>query len=474
MADKILIPRISQEVDKGGSIQRAIDNLVKKVNTATTNVYSGYGSPEGVLAADVGSLYTDKKGVAGAILYVKESGTGVNGWYLVNSSSVPIGAIVAYAGESIPTGYLNCDGRAINRTEYSDLFTAIGTTWGAGDGSTTFNIPDLRSATLRGVGTPTIFTENTAITLAQIIDDKFQEHKHKYSGVYNYAFKAASGTAVGVITSSGQTSAGETTGAGYVTYRVGLETTGKARGVYWIIKYADSVSVNQSITSTTNVYNSLTALAGGGQVNATNLAKGINIITTCATQFDSAKLPILFEIGDVITVKNIGSKQAWIYPNTDHTIESLSANTGVGLLPNNSLTFVAVSSTAWSLISGQMQLSHQQTLTVSGTGLTRRRAVGKIELETLTNTLRLKDYNIAMSRASGSAITSMTFTISGVVFKTIDTINWQAGYGDINGGAVGYAQPIGTTSTIIMSHASTNVLSYSLFGSAELNSQTLL
>lgn len=237
MADKILIPRISQEVDKGGSIQRAIDNLVKKVNTATTNVYSGYGSPEGVLAADVGSLYTDKKGVAGAILYVKESGAGVNGWYLVNSSSVPIGAIVAYAGESIPTGYLNCDGSAISRTTYADLFDMIGTTWGAGDGSTTFNLPDLRSATLRGVGTPTIFTQNTAITLAQIIDDAFQEHYHyqkSISGATN-DYLGGSPNDYGVNTTN---SGGNLTSV-FASYggRSGTETTGKARGVYWLIKY---------------------------------------------------------------------------------------------------------------------------------------------------------------------------------------------------------------------------------------------
>lgn len=150
---------------------------------------------------------------------------------------VKAGMIMAWGGATIPSGWLNCDGSAVSRTVYNKLFSAISTIWGAGDGSTTFNLPDLRSATLRGVGTPTLYTSNTAITLAQIIDDKFQEHKHKYSGVYNYAFKAASGTAVGVITSSGQTSAGETTGAGYDTYRVGAETTGKARGVYHIIKY---------------------------------------------------------------------------------------------------------------------------------------------------------------------------------------------------------------------------------------------
>lgn len=204
--------------------------------------------PNGNYTGKAGTIYRNIRGGVGVTLWVKETEEDVKtGWAVVNTlPNAPIGSIIAYAGASIPVGYLNCDGSAVSRTVYADLYTAIGTTWGAGDGSTTFNIPDLRSATLRGVGTPTLYTSNTAITLAQIIDDKFQEHKHKYAGVYNYAFKAASGTAVGVITSSGQTSAGETTGAGYDTYRVGAETTGKARGVYYIIKALSSSTVSSA------------------------------------------------------------------------------------------------------------------------------------------------------------------------------------------------------------------------------------
>lgn len=54
---------------------------------------------------------------------------------------VPAGTVLMHAGASAPTGYLLCDGSAKSRTIYADLFTAIGTTWGVGDGSTTFNLP---------------------------------------------------------------------------------------------------------------------------------------------------------------------------------------------------------------------------------------------------------------------------------------------------------------------------------------------
>lgn len=72
---------------------------------------------------------------------------------------VPIGTIILHAATTAPAGTLVCDGSAISRTTYADLFAAIGTTYGAGDGSTTFNLPDVRdefprfNGTSRTVGT---------------------------------------------------------------------------------------------------------------------------------------------------------------------------------------------------------------------------------------------------------------------------------------------------------------------------------
>jgi microcystin-dependent protein len=57
---------------------------------------------------------------------------------------MPSGSIIAYGGSSAPTGYLLCYGQAISRTTYATLFAAIGVVYGGGDGSTTFNLPDLR------------------------------------------------------------------------------------------------------------------------------------------------------------------------------------------------------------------------------------------------------------------------------------------------------------------------------------------
>lgn len=64
---------------------------------------------------------------------------------------VPPGSVSAYAGISVPGGWLHCDGSAIDRTIYADLFAAIGTTFGSGDGETTFNIPNLRGRNIIGL-----------------------------------------------------------------------------------------------------------------------------------------------------------------------------------------------------------------------------------------------------------------------------------------------------------------------------------
>ena len=64
---------------------------------------------------------------------------------------IPAGLVSPFAGDSIPTGWLLCDGTEISRTEFANLYDVIGVCWGIGDGSTTFNLPDLRGLFLRGV-----------------------------------------------------------------------------------------------------------------------------------------------------------------------------------------------------------------------------------------------------------------------------------------------------------------------------------
>jgi len=76
-----------------------------------------------------------------------------DGTWAAPAPGVPAGVIEAFAGSVAPSGYLFCDGSAVSRTTYAALFAAIGSGYGAGDGSTTFNLPDLQGRIPVGLGT---------------------------------------------------------------------------------------------------------------------------------------------------------------------------------------------------------------------------------------------------------------------------------------------------------------------------------
>ena len=80
--------------------------------------------------------------------FLQTDGSGNLSFQIV--AGVPTGAVFCVAVATIPTGYLECNGAAVNRTTYAALFSFIGTQYGAGNGSTTFNLPDLRGEFIRG------------------------------------------------------------------------------------------------------------------------------------------------------------------------------------------------------------------------------------------------------------------------------------------------------------------------------------
>jgi microcystin-dependent protein len=102
---------------------------------------------------------------------------------------VPSGAVEAFAMNTAPSGWLACNGAAISRSTYSALFTAIGTTFGTGDGSTTFNIPDVRGYFVRGVDNAR--GVDSGRTFGSNQGFAMQQHRHSHgtdgtsSGGYN-------------------------------------------------------------------------------------------------------------------------------------------------------------------------------------------------------------------------------------------------------------------------------------------------
>lgn len=102
-------------------------------------------------ASLTGSALHEPKGVASASagqVYIAD-GLGSGTW-TTPTANTPVGAMMDYAGATAPSGWLLCYGQAVSRTTYSALFAAIGTTHGAGNGSTTFNLPDCRGRAVFG------------------------------------------------------------------------------------------------------------------------------------------------------------------------------------------------------------------------------------------------------------------------------------------------------------------------------------
>lgn len=105
----------------------------------------------------------------------------------------PVGTIIAFGSLTPPTGFLYCNGQQVSRTQYSKLFAAIGTSYGSGDGSTTFHLPDLRGRFLRGAnngsgndpdsGSRSASNSGgaTGDNVGSLQGDAFQSHGHSYS-----------------------------------------------------------------------------------------------------------------------------------------------------------------------------------------------------------------------------------------------------------------------------------------------------
>ena len=120
-----------------------------------------------------------------------------------------IGLISSFASNIAPTGWLKCNGAAISRATYASLFTAIGTTFGSGDGSTTFNVPDLRGEFIRGWDDGRGVDSGRSFGSYQA--DEFKSHTHSCLNLPSAAF-ALDGSSINFYNSVATTSPGNSGG----------------------------------------------------------------------------------------------------------------------------------------------------------------------------------------------------------------------------------------------------------------------
>jgi len=183
------------------------------------------------------------------------------------ANGIPIGQVDAFAGSTAPDDWLFCDGRAVSRTTYSKLYSVIGTTWGSGDGSTTFNLPDLRgraligvnstalpngqnaSLTARTVGTQNIGTENAVV----VSHTHTMAHTHGMAHTHSHSHVAS-----GYISSNAPSGSSKATPCG--------RTNENRSGVY--TTDTDATASSKSTTdgsSATNTGPASGAVAGTGR-----------------------------------------------------------------------------------------------------------------------------------------------------------------------------------------------------------------
>ena len=124
-------------------------------------------------------------------------------------NKTPVGTIITYPVSSIPTHCLECNGATISRETYSELFAAIGTTYGTGDGSTTFNLPDLRGEFIRG------FDNGRGVDAGRALGSAQLDAMQKISGRAVDIYGGANPVVTGAFAESGKEVVGAfTPGAG--------------------------------------------------------------------------------------------------------------------------------------------------------------------------------------------------------------------------------------------------------------------
>lgn len=180
-----------------------------------------------------------------------------------------VGDIKMVAMDDVPTGWLECDGATVSRTTYADLFAAIGTTWGTGNGTTTFHLPDMRGRVPRGWAhgnsrdpdrasrTASNTGGATGDNVGSVQADALQDHTHTFSG--NSVSSFSGGTARGADGNGAGLSTGTTSAVSGAT--ASTETRMENAGVMFII-LADPAAAGGASGTLQTIHNGAGAPSG--------------------------------------------------------------------------------------------------------------------------------------------------------------------------------------------------------------------
>lgn len=182
----------------------------------------------------------------------------------VSGDTLPIGAIMPFGSNTIPENWLLCDGSAVSRTTYQYLFNTIGTTYGTGDGFTTFNLPDLRGKVVVGLDSNDtsfdVLGETGGEKEHTLTVQEMPSHNHILTnGDNNIISEGENGTTAGITT----------TGQGYRKVKLATTGGGQAHNIlqpYIIQNYI--IKADQSSGVLATVVNNLTSTSSTDALSA--------------------------------------------------------------------------------------------------------------------------------------------------------------------------------------------------------------
>lgn len=258
------------EVDN--AINSASTNLNNKLNNKAdkTSVYTKEELPNVIATNTVNkadtsyvngqlALKADKENT-----YTKEEVDQIFDNPTITGDTLPIGSLVLYNGLTIPQNWLLCDGREVSRETYSELFAAIGTIWGSGDGTTSFNLPNYLDKFPLGAGGNTDLAETGGEKEVTLTVDTMPNHKHNIlradGGVANQLAWGSNEWDTGMLSTSGVNKGSTQT----------ITATGGGRphnnmppyvGSYYIIKAKQSAGVIATVVDTLDSTSTTDALS---------------------------------------------------------------------------------------------------------------------------------------------------------------------------------------------------------------------
>ena len=324
-------------------------------------------------------------------------------------TAAPPGAIMAFGASSAPTGWLVCDGSAVSRTSYAALFAVLSTTWGTGDGSTTFNLPDLRGQFLRGYDsrTPGSGALDTT-TFSGILTNGNSTISGISSTTYLKAGAPITGTGISAGTTISSVSTNSIVLSANATASSSTITIGTTNGSTTVLtRNAASLSAGQSISGTNIPANAYVVSVNGPT----------SITISAAATGSSATLSFNTTVSSVTVTTG----------NTT-TLSAGMAVSGTGIVPGTTIASITNSTT--------FVLSQFASATGTGVALSFDTVTGASVGNTLT-----------VGRTFGSAQTDFFASHTHPVYDPSHNHTYYYSAGQAAGGS-GASANIGTISTV--------------------------